>query len=67
MIGLKRLAVESSDVELRTLRIMVETSESCLKMGIISPEEHQETLRHVSSRLTDLEHKYGLDIFTQID
>ena len=68
MIELKKLSLDSNDeAELRALRMMTETNDTFLTLKTISPEEHQQTLAHICHRLTELEHKYGLDILTQID
>lgn len=63
MLELKKLSLEANDeAELRIIRMMVETNESFLNLGIISAEEHQNVLQTAAARLTELEHRYGLDI-----
>ena len=57
-----RLEFSSDEAEIRALRIMTEANDTMLTLEQITPQEHQDILRHIVERLEVLEKKYeGMD------
>ena len=53
-----RLEFSTDEAELRALRVMTEANDTMLKLKQITPDEHQDILRHIVERLEVLEKKY---------